>query len=61
MQYRVVVNPIITIPDQVVFSLVVMEYRAVIMPAQLRAMVRLDIPLLKVQRFDRQPLERDVN
>ena len=61
MQRRVVVIPIVIIPDQVVLSLVVMEYRAVIIPAHLRAVVRLDIPTLKVQRFNGQPFERDVN
>jgi hypothetical protein len=61
MQYRVVVNPVVIIPDQVVLSLVVMEYRAVVMPAHLRVVIRLDIPALEVLRFDGQPLERDVN
>lgn len=62
MQHRVVVNLIVIIPDQVVvLSLVVVEYRTVIMPAHLRGVVRLDIPLLKTRRSDGQPLERDVN
>ena len=61
MKHRVVGNPIITIPGQVILSLVIMEYRAVIMMAQFRVVVRLYTPLLEVQRFDGQLLERDVN
>ena len=41
MQHRIVVNPVIIIPDQVVLSLVVMEYSAIIMQAYLRVMIRL--------------------
>ena len=61
MQYRIVVDQIVILPDQVVISLVVMEYCAVIMPAHIRAIVRLSIPLLEVQRFEGQTLERDIN
>lgn len=61
MQYRVVVNPFVITPDQIVLSLVVMEYRTVIVPAHVRVMTRLDILVLEGLRPDRQPLERDVN
>ena len=61
MHHRIVVNPIVVTPDQVVLPLVVMEYCTVIMPTQVRVVARLDILLLKVRRFDGQPLERDVN
>ena len=61
MQHRIVVNPVVIIPDQVVLFLVVMEYRAVVIPAYLRVVIRLDITVPEVLRFERQRLERDVN
>ena len=60
MQHRIVVNPVI-IPDQVILSLVVMEYSAVITPAYLRVVIRLDIAVPKVLRFNRQRLQRNVD
>lgn len=61
MQYRIIVNPVVIIPDQVVLSLIVMEYRAVVMPAYLRVVIGLDIPISEALRFERQRLERDIN
>lgn len=48
MYYRLVV-----IPDQIVLSLIVMKYRAVIMPAHLRGVIRLNVLILEVERFER--------
>ena len=61
MQDCVIVNKIIIIPVQIIVPLIVVDYRAVVVPANLRAVVGLDTLVLKVQRFKRQPLERDVN
>jgi len=61
MHYRIVVNPVIIIPDQVILSLIVMEYCTVVIPAYLRVVIRLDIPISEILRFERQRLKRDVN
>jgi len=59
MEHGVVV---VIIPDQVPLSSVVMENRAVIIPARLCVVARLDDPLPTIIRgSERQPLERDVN
>ena len=61
MQDGIVVIKFVVVPVQVILSLIVVEYRTIVVPAPLRPMVRLNIPISEVQRFERQPLERDIN
>ena len=56
-----VVGDAVIIKIRVVLSLVVVEYRAVVIPAHLRTTVRLGIRVRAVWGSERQPLERDIN
>lgn len=52
---------IIPVEMQVVVLWIVVEYRAVVVPAYIRAVVRLGIHILEVQRLEGQSLKRDIN
>ena len=61
LQDSVIVNKFIIIPLRVVLSLIVMDYRAVVVPAYLRFAVRLDVLFFEAKRFEGQSLESCVN
>lgn len=61
MQDGAVVGRVIVAPIQVILTLIIVEHCAIVVPAYLRAVVGLGIPVLKAQGVEGQPFKGGVN